>query len=360
MSQTQNTAANRSQAQRRVDEILAFREELDRLEENKVLTLTDEQRHQLRTYHDQTIADLTRTFDVDISVSQKQMSVGMRIASFLGALALAASVFFFFYRIWGLLPTTTQVTILIAAPVLTVLATHVMSAREKTPYFSSLLGLIAVACFILNLAMLGTIFSVTPTQNALLVWSAFALVLAYGYGLRILLVAGILCLLAYLSATTGTWRGVYWLSFGERPENFIPAGLGLFLAGVFIPHARFSEFPRYYRVSGLLTVLLAILILSHWGRGSYLTWPPENVETMYQLLGFTVSSLVIWLGIRRNWQELTNLGSTFFVIQLYTKFFDWWWDWMPKYLFFLILGLIAIGLLLLFQRLRAHIREVSA
>jgi hypothetical protein len=43
------------------------------------------------------------------------------------------------------------------------------------------------------------------------------------------------------------------------------------------------------------------------------------------------------------------------VIDLYTKFYDWWWDWMPKYLFFLTLGLVAILLLLLFKRLRTQL-----
>ncbi len=31
-----------------------------------------------------------------------------------------------------------------------------------------------------------------------------------------------------------------------------------------------------------------------------------------------------------------NTGNVFFTIFLYTKFYDWWWDWMPKYLFFLL------------------------
>ena len=42
----------------------------------------------------------------------------------------------------------------------------------------------------------------------------------------------------------------------------------------------------------------------------------------------------------------------FFVILLYTKFYDWWWEWMPKYLFFLLIALSAVFLLLVFQRLR--------
>jgi hypothetical protein len=37
----------------------------------------------------------------------------MRVTSFLGALALAASVFFLFYQFWGRFPETAQVVILI-------------------------------------------------------------------------------------------------------------------------------------------------------------------------------------------------------------------------------------------------------
>jgi len=88
--------------------------------------------------------------------------------------------------------------------------------------------------------------------------------------------------------------------------------------------------------------------------------PADEVEVLYQLLGFTVSGLAILMGTRLHWHGVTTLGSAFFAIQLYTKFFDWWWDWMPKYVFFLVLGLIAVLLLLVFQRLRARIGEVTA
>ena len=48
-----------------------------------------------------------------------------------------------------------------------------------------------------------------------------------------------------------------------------------------------------------------------------------------------------------------NTGLTFFVIFLYTKLFDWWWLSMPKYLFFLLLGLSAVLILLILRRLRS-------
>ena len=76
------------------------------------------------------------------------------------------------------------------------------------------------------------------------------------------------------------------------------------------------------------------------------------MESIYQLAGFLFSALTIWLGLRRQWTETANTGVVFFVIFLYTKFYDWWWELMPKYLFFLILGLTALLVLMVMKRLR--------
>ncbi len=349
-------AAGKEDAQQRVDRIRAFRDELDVLEQGRILVLAEEQRRSVAAYHDKLLQDLAGSFDVDTTVAQKQLTLGLRIISFLGAAAISAAVFFFFYRFWGVLTTTAQVAILATAPVLATLGVELAARKEKTLYFASLAGLVAFACFVLDLSMLGQIFTITPSQNAFLVWSAFAFLLAYTYGIRILQVAGIIALTGYLAATAGTWVGCYWLSFGERPENFIASGLVLF--GIsFIPHGRYEEFPPYYRIFGLLQVFIATLILADWGRTSYLALPATTIEYLYQILGFACSGLAIWMGIRRHWPGVTNLGSTFFTIFLYTKFYDWWWKWMPKYLFFLVVGLVAVLLLLVLKRLRALNRE---
>lgn len=345
----------KDQAQRRADRIRAFGEEMEALEQEGILVLEEQQKIRLSHYHQSLLSQFSSLYDVDISGADKQLSWSMRIVSFLGALALSAAVFFFFYRFWGLLDTPAQVAILVGAPMVAVWGVDFTARREKTHYFASLFGLIAFTSFVLNLFVLGTIFNITPSQNAFLVWGVFALILAYALGLRLMLVAGMTCVLGYLAATVGTWGGCYWLSFGERPENFLIAGILLVAAGS-LPHRRYDDFPNLYRGYGLLTVFIAILILSNWGQGSYLPWSSGFIEAIYQVLGFFLSGGVIAVGIRRQWPGLTNLGSTFFVLYLYTKFFDWWWDWMPKYLFFLVLGLCAILLLLVLKRLRAAAR----
>lgn len=347
------TTPNRSDAQRRVDEIRMFRHELERLRREDVVSLTEAQERAVSHHHERLLSELAAAYDVDRDARAKQLSLGMRIASFLGALALAASVFFLFYQFWGIFPTAVQVTILIAAALLAFATTVWIQARDPSGYFTKLCAMVAFACFVLDVAMLGQIFNITPSDMAFISWAAFALLLAYTCDLRLLLAAGILCIMAFVSARTGTWGGLYWLHFGERPENFFASAVLLFLVPQIIGHDRFPGFAAIYRVFALLALFLPMLVLANWGQVSYLSFDPDLVEGCYQVLGFVLSAAFVWLGMRRHWREVVNTAMIFFVVFLYTKFFDWWWESMPKYLFFLIIGLTAVLFLLVLRRVRA-------
>ncbi len=342
---------SKADAQQRADQIRYFQAELEIIEQENIVSLDAGQRSAIHDYHRDLIAQLSSAFDIDASKREKQLSLGMRIASFLGALGLAASLFFLFYQFWGRFSTRIQVLILVTAPLVSLGATMIVARREKTGYFSKLLGLVSFACFVLNLSMLGQIFNINPSPNAFLVWAIFAFLIAYASDARLLLAAGILSIAAFLSAQPGTWAGCYWFHFGERPENFFPAAILLFLVPN-LPHNRFSGFPVIYRVFAMLLFFVPILILSNWGMISYLQLPAKSVEGLYQVAGFILSAAAIWVGIRKGWPEVVNTGNVFFTIFLYTKFYDWWWDWMPKYLFFLLIGLTAILMLLILKRLR--------
>lgn len=350
---------SRADAQRRADEIRGFERELQRLQSEGALTLSDAQRGNVAEHHRRLLADYAREFDIDRDTQAKQLSLGMRIASLIGALALAASVFFLFYQYWGLFPAPAQVAILIAAALGMFLATMWIQRREGTGYFTKLAAMLAFVCFVLNISMLGQIFDITPSDKAFIAWAAFALLLAYSCDLRLLLGAGIVCLVAFISARTGTIGGCYWLYFGERPENFFPAAALLLAVPALVPHQRFSGFAATYRVFGLLTLFLPVLVLANWGRLSYLDADPIFIKYSYQVLGFVGSAAVTWLGVRRNLGHVVNTGITFFLVFLYTKFFDWWWEAMPKYLFFLVLGLAAVLFLLVLRRLRGAARGAA-
>lgn len=341
------------EAQKRADQVKSFQDELALLESDGVLSLNNEQTQSINTYHQDLLNQYSNDFDIDQDQREKQLSLGMRIASFLGALALAASVFLLFYQFWGNLSTTSQIVILVTGTLATFVATLLVAEKEKTGYFAKLVSLVSFACFVLNISMLGQIFNITPSDNAFIVWGAFAFLLAYTCDIRLLQAAGILCVIAFVSAQVGTWSGMYWLSFGERPENFFPVAILLFLFPYFVNHDRYWGFAPVYRAFGLLCLFLPILVLSNYGRISYLAWDTDVIEGFYQLAGFVLSAAAVWWGIRKHWKDTVNIGNTFFVIFLFTKLFDWWWEIMPKYLFFFVIGVIAVLFLLIFKRLRA-------
>jgi len=343
--------SSRQDAQRQVERVHDFRKCLSELEKEKILTLSAEDRRRVDDYLDHTLDQLSKRFDVDVTESQRQISLGMRVISALGGLALCIAVFLFFYRIWGLVTTPVQVSILVAVPLGMLAATEFAARRERTLYFASLLAVVALASFVLNLTVLGTIFNITASHRAFVVWGAFALILAYHYGLRIQLTAGLLSLLAFFSASVMTWQGCNWLTLGERPENFLPLGSILFA----IPAVRsVPEFDPVYRSIGALAVFIPVLILGMQGELSYLPFATGTVERVYQFVAFVIAPVAIWFGITRRHREVLNLGAAFFAIFLISRFVAWWWDWMPKYVFFFVVGAIALGLLVSFRKLRAR------
>lgn len=73
-----------------------------------------------------------------------------------------------------------------------------------------------------------------------------------------------------------------------------------------------------------------------------------------------MSAGAIWWGIVRNWNGIVNTGAAFFVIFLFTRLYHWWWEWMPRYLFFAAIGALGIGLVMAFKRVRGkmvHLEE---
>lgn len=345
-------ARDKEEAQQRADQVRAFRAEVAALAQEGVVALGPEQAAAVEAHHEHLLASLGAAYDVDVTGAQKQLSWGMRITAFLGAAAISAAIFFLFYKYWGLLDTGVQVTVLVAAPLLALTGVELASRRERTGYIAAIVALVAFCCFVLNLSMLGQIFAIAPTQHALLAWAAFAFLLAYGHDLRLLQIAGILCLFGWLSATAGSWRGLYWISVGEQPEHFIPAGAVIFGLGL-LRDRRHPSFAGAYRLFGLLAVLVAVLVLGHWGEASLLPFSAQNAEYFYQVAGFVISATAIWAGLRFGWSGVVNLGATAFAVFLFTKFHDWWWEWLPKYLFFLVVGLAALLCLLILKRLRA-------
>jgi uncharacterized membrane protein len=352
--QTQLPDADRAAAQQAADRVRILRQELASEEIQAVLALTPDQQGRFEEWSRAKLAALAQQFDIDTSASQKRVSWAMRIASTLGALALCAAVVLFFTRYWGYLNTPAQLAIVILTPLLLLAGTEFVARRERTPYFTGLLALVALASFILNLAVVGSVFNITSTERALLPWAVFALLLAYRYGLRLMLASGLVLLMSYIAAVYTAQMGYRWLDFYDRPEHFLLLGLFVFALSFYRKHSHNTDFPPVFRLVGALTFFIAILSLAEWGAPSYLRWETINIERFYEIAGLISSAAAIWWGIVRNWNGLVNTAAAFFIIFLFTRFYHWWWDWMPRYLFFVVIGVLGIALVLAFERVRGR------
>lgn len=343
---------DRKAAQARARRVGEFRAELDALAGEGVLELPAEEGARVRAHHDRLLAELQERFDVDVSEAQRRFSWGMRIVATLGSAALAAAVYLFFDRIWGSLATAAQVGLLTAAPVAAVAAMEWTSRRERTYWFTGLFGALAFACAVVDLNVLGMTFDLQSTPLAFVVWAAFALSLAYAYGLRSLLAAGLVCAGIGAPGLVAKLSGVDWQSATQRAELWLLPAAATFAWPFVVRHRAHVHFPAVYRLTGAVAAFAAVFLLAHWGRDSFLPFGRETVEALYAYGGLVAAAGVVALGVRRDLRESVYAGTGFFAVFLYDRMFDWWWDRMPRYLFFLVVGAVAVALLLLLTRLR--------
>jgi hypothetical protein len=346
-------------AQQRADRIAAFRAELAELRRDGVVRLDDTDLAGLERHHAKLLRDLVDAFDVDVDEEGKRLSLGMRAVSFLGALAFGASVFYFFHRVWGLLPVSAQVAILVSAPLLALLGTSAIAARERSGDFAFMAAFLALVAFATDISVLGAVFEITPSPGGVLAVGLFALVLAFGFRLRLLFGAGLVLLSAVVAAYLTAAAGGDWSSFMERPEGFLPAGAALLLLPRAAPLGGRSGFSEVSR--GIALVLLAgpAIILSALGILSYLPMDRRIVEATYGIVGLAICAAAIGLGIAWRHRETIWVGAALLVVLLFTLLSHWTWDWIPRYLFFFLLAVVAAGVVWLLRRLRSRVEALD-
>ncbi len=348
------------QAQQRADRIAAFRAELAELEREQGLVLTSDQRARLETHLERVLAELKRQFGAEVGEPDKRISWGMRVVTLLGGLAFGAALVLFLQRIWGAMPTSAQVGVLVFVPLLLLAAAARCVNRKVASYYVALLALAAGTAFVIGLDVLGSIFNAVPSPNALLAWGAFAVLVAYAFGQRLLLAAGLVLVCAWTAAWLAARGGAAWESFLSRSGMLVPGAIVLYVAPALSRSRHPYDFDFVYRVCGAAVGLVALLILSKSADLCCATASTRLIETLYQMAGLLLSAGVIWHGLRLGRNGLVNLGAGAFVTFLFVCLHGWWWDWMPKYLFFLLLGVTALGLLAVFRRLRRQLTERRA
>ena len=182
-------------------------------------------------------------------------------------------------------------------------------------------------------------------------FSLLMLLAAVIYGLlglwfpsKLVWLASLISLGSWFGAETGyvSGWGAYYLGM-NYPLRFVLFGLVLIVVGKFLFsswQAR-EAFLRPTRAMGLMYLFIALWILSIVGNyGDYDSWDAvKQIELLHWSLLFGIAALIaIYHGIQYEDEMTKGFGLTFIFINLYTRFFEFFWDGTHKALFFAILG----------------------
>jgi len=340
-----------SPEQMRVSAIQAFREELGRLEAVGVLTLDPASRDRLTAHHEAELAALAARGGVDLTRAAARLSTGMRIATLLGTAALSAAYALFVNSRWGTLSTALQLTLVIVPTLVLVILTDVAARREPSGYVASLLSTVATIAFLTNLSVLGWLYNLPDSRMAFLVTGLFALLLAYGYRLLLPLIVGIAGVAVWGWTLGAIPLGLWWRTGFGIMEPLVLTGL----VAMTIP-ARLRgppAFAAWWRGAGAALLVLGILLLGEFGQLSwFVSFEMGTIEHVYQVVGAVgLAALLVW-SIRHEWRAATLVGTVGAVIFLYLRLVDWFWTLVPQWLFFLLVGGVAVAVLLVLRRLR--------
>ncbi|MGJ8647220.1 MAG: hypothetical protein ACSHXJ_10005 [Marinomonas colpomeniae] len=148
---------------------------------------------------------------------------------------------------------------------------------------------------------------------------------------------------SWFGAETGYYSGwgAYYLGM-NYPLRFILVGLVLIFCGSYIFNhwQSRSEFVRPTRAIGLLYLFIALWILSLFGNTASFWHRAEHFELFGWSLLFAVAACAsIYHGVKHDDGMTRGFGLTFLFINLYTKFFEYFWEDTDKAIFFTILAL---------------------
>ena len=136
--------------------------------------------------------------------------------------------------------------------------------------------------------------------------------------------------------------GAYWLGM-SYPIRFIAFGAVLIAAALLLrPLLAQRGLQRVSLAMGLLYLFIALWLLSIFGNyGDLDSWySARQIELFHWSLLFGLAALAaIWLGLKHDDAMLRGFGLTFLGINLYTRLFEFFWDSIPKAVFFVLLGL---------------------
>jgi hypothetical protein len=189
----------------------------------------------------------------------------------------------------------------------------------------------------------------------LLIVSAVYFAVAYINRNHLVLVMAFLALATWFGSESGYMSGWGAYFFGMNyPLRFALASPLVILLGYglkkFVPKMD-AGFVKIHYVMGLLYTNLALWILSIFGASTEWDWTQNHSELLlFSLLwgAFSVGSFI--LGARFRNRTFSGFAIVFFILNLYTRYFEYFWDKWDKSLFFIVLGALSLGIGIFFER----------
>ena len=336
-------------------------------------------------------------------VSERKLGRGVTILINFGAIVLGAGLLIFFASNWIEFGRGAKIASLFALTLAFHVAGFELTREGRWTFPRLGLALIFLGCvmFGTDIVLLALIYDLTADHAwSLLVQCVAWLAVAYVVRSRVVLFLGLIGVVAWFGAEVGYCWGGYWLYFG-RPFHFI--GVGACLLAVSGLHAWRGQrdFAAAWALVGLLLVYLSTLILSifdlqknfrvdmsmapslvwvlfggpyvvavialvvihlRWRRSSLVD--PPVLLVLFLLIVMTVAGVIattsqsralwfivlltlltsagVYLGIAWESPVFLNTSLVFFAINVYTRFYEYFWDAMPKSLFFMVGGAALI------------------
>jgi hypothetical protein len=155
-------------------------------------------------------------------------------------------------------------------------------------------------------------------------------------------VLGLISLGSWFGTETGyasEW-GAYFLGM-NYPLRFVFFGLLTTGFAFAIGRSNFRQLSKSTYIMGLLNLFLALWIMSIFGNyGDMYSWHEASVAERFIwsiLFGAAAFGAIVW-GLKNDDGVARGFGITFLFINLYTKYFEYFWTVTHKALFFALLG----------------------
>ena len=334
-----------------------------------------------------------------VLAQDRKLGRGVTILVNLGAIVVGAGLLVFFASNWIDFGRAAKLTSLFVLTIFFYVAGFELTGEGRWRFAKLGLALTFLGCvmFGIDIVLLALIYDLTAEHawSLLMDWTVW-LAIAYVVRSRLILFLALAGVVGWFGAEVGYCWGGYWLYLG-RPFHFI--GLGILLLAVAGLHAwrRQHEFAAAYALVGLLAIYLSTLILSIFEVqksvkldvataprtvwmlfaapyvvaaaalivlavrrphtrltdpavlvvlfvmalmivASIIATTSQPREVWFILLLTMLTSAGIYLGVAWENAVFLNTSLLFFAVNVYTRFYEYFWDAMPKSLFFILGG----------------------